>query len=82
MEKGVSRRFELYLSGVEVANGYDELQDAPAYEKIFNRENDKRRCLNKSFLTADTSFLQQLKRPLPQCSGVAIGIDRLISQIA
>ncbi len=82
VEKGVSRRFELYLSGVEVANGYDELQDASAYEKIFNRENDKRRCLNKSFLAADTSFLQQLKRPLPQCSGVAIGIDRLISQIA
>ncbi len=79
---GLARRFELYLLGVEVANGYDELQDAPAYEQIFNRENEKRRRLNKPFLAVDTCFLQQLNQPLPQCAGVAIGIDRLIANIA
>ncbi len=77
----IAHRFELYLSGVEVANGYDELQDAQAYRQIFNRENDKRQQLNKTVISLDTDFLTQLEKPLPQCSGVAIGIERLIASI-
>ncbi len=81
VEGQVAHRFELYLSGVEVANGYDELQDAQSYEKIFKRENNKRKQLKKTFFDPDLDFVLQLKEGLPQCSGVAIGIDRLISQI-
>ncbi|MBC8493568.1 MAG: EF-P lysine aminoacylase GenX [Candidatus Thioglobus sp.] len=81
VEGRIAHRFELYLSGVEVANGYDELQDAQAYRQIFNRENDKRQQLNKTVMSPDADFLIQLEKPLPQCSGVAIGIERLITSI-
>ncbi|CAC9591348.1 Translation elongation factor P Lys34:lysine transferase [Bathymodiolus heckerae thiotrophic gill symbiont] len=82
VEGQVAHRFELYLSGMEVANGYDELQDAQAYQQIFDRENSKRKQLNKPCFELDIAFLKQLENSLPQCSGVAVGIDRLISQIA
>lgn len=78
----VAHRFELYLSGVEVANGYDELQSSESYQRVFKIENDKRRHLGKSVLELDLDFLKQLENSLPQCSGVAIGINRLISQIS
>lgn len=81
IEGQVAHRFELYLSGVEVANGYNELQSAHAYQQIFDGENNRRKQLGKSFLGADPDFFKQLEEGLPQCSGVAIGIDRLISQI-
>jgi len=81
-EGRVAYRFELYLLGVEVANGYNELQSAQAYQQIFERENAKRKQLGKSFLEPDQDFLKQLETSLPQCSGVAIGIERLISQIS
>jgi lysyl-tRNA synthetase class 2 len=81
VEEQVAHRFELYLSGVEVANGYDELQDVESYEKIFSRENAKRQRLDKPLVLVDSEFLDKLRNRLPQCSGVAIGIDRLISKI-
>lgn len=77
----IACRFELYLLGVEVANGYNELQSAQAYQQIFERENTKREQLGKICSAPDQVFLEQLESPLPQCSGVAIGIDRLISQM-
>ncbi len=75
----VARRFELYIFGVEIANGYDELQDAKAYKQRFQREIDKRAILGKQQFELDEDFLSTLKTPLPQCSGVAIGIERLLS---
>ena len=77
----ISHRFELYFKGVEIANGYDELQYASEYQHIFARENQQRSQLGKATFTQNLDFFQQLKTPLPQCAGVAIGIDRLISQI-
>ncbi|WP_428085806.1 EF-P lysine aminoacylase EpmA [Candidatus Thioglobus sp.] len=82
VEGQIAHRFELYLSGVEIANGYDELQDAQAYQQIFNQENDKRKQLKKPFSELDLDFLEQLKEPLAQCSGVAIGVERLTAQIS
>jgi lysyl-tRNA synthetase class 2 len=64
-----------------VANGYDELQDVQSYEQVFKRENSKRQQLNKAFFKPNIDFLKQLENSLPQCSGVAIGINRLISKI-
>jgi lysyl-tRNA synthetase class 2 len=81
VEGQIARRFELYLSGTEVANGYDELQDVQSYEQVFKRENAKRQQLNKPFFEPNIDFLKQLESSLPQCSGVAIGINRLISKI-
>ncbi|MDB2590534.1 EF-P lysine aminoacylase EpmA [Candidatus Thioglobus sp.] len=77
----IAHRFELYLSGVEVGNGYDELQSAKSYQQVFTRENAKRQQINKPFFELDLEFLASLEKPLPACSGVAIGIERLASQL-
>jgi lysyl-tRNA synthetase class 2 len=81
IEGRIAHRFELYLSGVEVGNGYDELQDSSSYQQVFAHENAKRQQLNKPFFDLDVEFLACLETPLPPCSGVAIGIERLASQL-
>jgi len=81
-EHQVAHRFELYLNGIEVANGYDELQTKGEYQQVFMREIAKRRQLGKPILQIDTSFLSKFNKPLPQCAGVAIGVDRLLAQIS
>ncbi len=81
-EHQVAHRFELYLNGIEVANGYDELQTKGEYQQVFMREIAKRKQLGKPILQIDTSFLSKLNKPLPQCAGVAIGVDRLLVQIS
>lgn len=78
---GVARRFELYINGVEIANGYDELQTQGDYQTQFEREIKKRQLLKKQATAIDNKFLKHLDNPLPQCSGVAIGLDRMLSQI-
>ncbi len=80
-EGKVAHRFELYMNGVEIANGYDELQDAASYQQCFMSEINKRKTLHKNTFELDNEFLAKLNNPLPQCSGVAIGIERLLSQI-
>jgi lysyl-tRNA synthetase class 2 len=77
----VAHRFELYLNGVEIANGYDELQDASSYQQCFTTEINKRSTLGKTPIDLDENFLLHLGNPIPQCAGVAIGIERLLSQI-
>ena len=77
----VAHRFELYLNGVEIANGYDELQDASSYQQCFTTEINKRSTLGKIPIDLDKNFLSHLENPIPQCAGVAIGIERLLSQI-
>ncbi|WXU00039.1 MAG: Elongation factor P--(R)-beta-lysine ligase [Catillopecten margaritatus gill symbiont] len=79
VEGDVALRFELYIKGVEVANGYDELQNADDYQKRFKSEITKRVVLDKVAVELDQDFLSTLKNPLPQCSGVSIGIERLLS---
>ena len=81
VEGKVSHRFELYMNGVEIANGYDELQEASAYRCCFVSEIDKRSTLGKTSVDLNEDFLLSLSDSLPQCSGVAIGINRLLSQI-
>ncbi len=81
-EHQVAHRFELYLNGIEVANGYDELQTKGEYQQVFMREIAKRKQLGKPILQIDTLFLSKFNKPLPQCAGVAIGVDRLLAQIS
>ncbi|SFV85404.1 Translation elongation factor P Lys34:lysine transferase [hydrothermal vent metagenome] len=74
----VALRFELYIKGIEIANGYDELQTVDEYRQRFKGEIDKRAVLGKKSVDLNEDFLLNLKKPLPQCSGVAIGIERLL----
>ncbi len=82
VEGSVAHRFELYLDGVEVANGYQELQKSGDYRERFQIELDKRKALGKQATMVDEEFLTDLSSPLPFCSGVAIGIDRLLATIS
>ncbi|MDB2705353.1 EF-P lysine aminoacylase EpmA [Pseudomonadota bacterium] len=74
----VADRFELYINGVELANGYNELQDADELRQRFENDNQQRIKQNKSIMPLDENLLAAMKHGLPECSGVALGLDRLI----
>ena len=74
----VASRFEMYIKGIEIANGYQELQSSEDYRSRFNQELIKREKLSKSIPAINEQFLKELSSSsLPFCSGVAIGIERL-----
>lgn len=74
----VAERFELYYQGVELANGFQELQDKEEQLARFHQDQQIRQQLNKPIPEIDTLFLNALKSGLPSCAGVALGLDRLI----
>jgi lysyl-tRNA synthetase class 2 len=74
----VAERFEYYFQGMELANGFHELADADEQRRRFEAENQKRRRAGQQQLPLDERFLQALEHGLPDCSGVALGIDRLL----
>lgn len=71
-------RFELFVDGIELANGYDELLDANTLQLRFERNNETRRRCGRPTLAVDTTLLQAMRSGLPPCSGVALGLDRLL----
>jgi elongation factor P--(R)-beta-lysine ligase len=78
----LAERFELYLNGVELANGFHELADAKEQRRRFQHDLDKRGWQNRPIPPLDEYFLAALEVGLPDCSGVALGIDRLLMCIA
>jgi len=74
----VAERFELFVKGVELANGFHELTDENEQRRRFDADNVKRHQVNKKTMPLDEHFLQALNKGLPDCSGVALGIDRLV----
>ncbi len=77
----LAERFELYLDGLELANGFHELADAVEQRRRFRHDLTCRRALGKSQPPLDERFLSALEAGLPDCSGVALGIDRLLMRI-
>lgn len=75
---GVAARFEVYVNGIELANGFYELQDAKEQRKRFENNLLERKKLGLPDLRIDENFLAALESGLPNCAGVALGIDRLI----
>jgi len=73
----VACRFELYINGIELCNGYEELTDAKEQKKRFLEDIEKRKKMGKPIPKIDENFLAALKKGLPECSGVALGLDRL-----
>lgn len=80
-EQGRAERFELYIGSLELANGYQELTDVSEHRRRFKADNEAREQLGKQPLEADTSLIEALGRGLPECAGVALGIDRLLMLI-
>jgi lysyl-tRNA synthetase class 2 len=74
----VAERFELYVRGIELANGYHELLD-PAALRERNRANNLRRAADgKPALPEQSRLLAAMEHGLPPCSGCALGFDRLV----
>lgn len=74
----VAERFELYLGGVELANGYHELLDPDELEQRNAKVNLQRQSDGMSPLPVESRLLGAMQSALPACSGVAMGIDRLV----
>lgn len=78
IEGPIAKRFEVYLLGVELANGFEELSDPKEQLERFKKDNRQRIDEGLSEKAIDHYFIQALQEGLPACSGVALGIDRLI----
>lgn len=72
----IAKRFEVYVRGYEIANGFYELNDASAQRERMVKDNQLRTVLKKPVVELDEEFLLAVGR-LPDCSGVALGLDRL-----
>ncbi len=74
----VAQRFELYVRGIELANGYFELTDAEEQARRFAQDNLHRVQLGKPEIPIDQRFIAALRQGMPSCAGVALGVDRLL----
>ena len=74
----VAARFEVFVNGVELANGYHELTDATEQKRRFEKDLVVRKQLGLSAVPIDDDLVRALKQGLPACAGVALGVDRLL----
>lgn len=73
----VAERFELYYRGIELANGYHELADATEQRRRFEQVNAERQADGRPTLPIPETLLAALEQGFPDCTGVALGFDRL-----
>lgn len=74
-----ARRFECFVDGLEIANGYHELTDPAAQRARFEAEQAERRRAGQPVYALDEALLAALEAGLPECAGVALGVDRLVA---
>lgn len=75
--KDLAQRFELYVAGIELANGFTELTDPAVQRDRFIQENRLRVQAGKPVLPLPETFLSDLAR-MPEAAGIALGMDRLV----
>lgn len=78
IDAAIANRFELYFEGMELANGFQELGDPAEQERRFLTANRRREDMGKAAVPVDQKFLAALRHGLPEVSGVAVGVDRLL----
>ena len=74
----LAERFELFIDGIEIANGFNELCDIYEQYSRFIEDNNRRRKTGLKEVPVDTRLLAALNHGLPGCAGVAVGLDRLL----
>src|SRR5690606_14503913 len=74
----VADRFEVYFKGIELANGFHELDNAQEQLRRFEQDNRKRVEMGLAEQPIDYHLIAALQSGLPECAGVALGVDRLI----
>lgn len=75
--EAVAARFEVYVEGLELANAYDELADTQILAERFEADNLTRQSLGLKSMPIDQNLLTAIEH-LPACSGIALGLDRLL----
>ena len=81
-DPAIACRFELVVDGVEIANGYWELQDVEEHEERFQKDLERRANNGAELPEVDQNFMRSLEAGLPDCAGVSIGLDRLLMILA
>jgi len=74
----VAQRFELYINGLELANGYFELTESEEQLARFEQDNLERNALGLPQIPIDLNLVEALRNGMPSCAGVALGLDRLL----
>ncbi len=77
----LAERFELYLGRTELANGYQELTNASEQRQRFKNENTQREKRGEVICEIDHHLVAALEHGLPECAGVALGVDRLLMNL-
>lgn len=80
-QPAVAERFEVFIEGIELANGFHELKDADEQQRRFQHEQQQRQVRGLFVPRQDQRFLAALRQGLPDCSGVAVGLDRVLMLI-
>ena len=75
---GFADRVELYVNGMELANGFGELTDATEQKRRFEQDLKNRISVGRESVPLDEKFIKSLQQGLPESSGMALGVDRLI----
>jgi lysyl-tRNA synthetase class 2 len=75
----VAARFEFYVDGIELANGFHELANAAEQRARFEQDLDLRRARGRVAPPLDERLLAALQAGMPECAGVALGFDRLVA---
>ena len=78
MRKEFAERVELYVNCMELANGFAELTDPIEQRRRFEQDLKNRKSERRENVPLDNKFLKSIEHGLPECSGMALGIDRLI----
>ena len=76
-DQTVAERFELYMGGLELANGFSELVDSEEQRRRFHIENANRQSFGKPIYSIPDKFLAELDN-MPPSAGIALGVDRLV----
>jgi lysyl-tRNA synthetase class 2 len=74
----LAERFELYVCGLELANAFGELTDAAAQRARFASDQARKRTLYGYDYPIDEDFMASLEHGMPECAGIALGVDRLV----
>jgi elongation factor P--(R)-beta-lysine ligase len=78
----VAERFELFINGLEIANGFHELCDANEQLSRFQYENTMRKVQGLDEIPIDKKLIAALENGLPDCAGIAVGLDRLLIHLS
>ena len=73
-----AERFEVFVAGIELGNCFSELTDYKEQKERFEKEKTLRQAQGKTDYPIDEDLIDALKEGIPQVSGIAVGVDRLI----